>query len=55
MSRGGMAPNHRFQPTLTPLGRFSHRTVPAAAERLSEHCPVVVDIQDRDLDRRGEG
>ena len=24
--------------------------MPAAAERLSDHCPVVVDIQDRDLD-----
>jgi endonuclease/exonuclease/phosphatase family metal-dependent hydrolase len=24
--------------------------LPAAAERLSDHCPVVVDIQDRDLD-----
>jgi hypothetical protein len=23
---------------------------PTAAERLSDHCPVVVDIQDRDLD-----
>jgi hypothetical protein len=23
--------------------------MPAAAERLSDHCPVVVDIQDRDL------
>jgi predicted extracellular nuclease len=25
-------------------------SMPAAAERLSDHCPVVVDIQDRDLD-----
>jgi PII-like signaling protein len=24
--------------------------MPAAAERLSDHCPVVVEIQDRDLD-----
>jgi exonuclease III len=24
--------------------------MPAAAERLSDHCPVVVDIQDKDLD-----
>jgi predicted extracellular nuclease len=24
--------------------------MPAASERLSDHCPVVVDIQDRDLD-----
>jgi endonuclease/exonuclease/phosphatase family metal-dependent hydrolase len=24
--------------------------LPAAAERLSDHCPVVVDIEDRDLD-----
>jgi hypothetical protein len=24
--------------------------LPAAAERLSDHCPVVVEIQDRDLD-----
>jgi len=24
--------------------------MPAAAERLSDHCPVVVDIQDRDFD-----
>jgi exonuclease III len=24
--------------------------LPAAAELLSDHCPVVVDIQDRDLD-----
>ena len=24
--------------------------MPAASERLSGHCPVVVDIQDRDLD-----
>ena len=24
--------------------------MPAAAERLSDHCPVVVDIQGRDLD-----
>jgi predicted extracellular nuclease len=24
--------------------------LPAAAERLSDHCPVVVDIQDRDRD-----
>ena len=24
--------------------------LPAAAQRLSDHCPVVVDIQDRDLD-----
>jgi predicted extracellular nuclease len=24
--------------------------LPAAAERLSDHCPVVVDIQDRDLE-----
>jgi endonuclease/exonuclease/phosphatase family metal-dependent hydrolase len=24
--------------------------MPAAAERLSDHCPVVVDIEDRDLD-----
>jgi hypothetical protein len=24
--------------------------MPAAAQRLSDHCPVVVDIQDRDLD-----
>jgi hypothetical protein len=24
--------------------------LPAAAERLSDHCPVVVDLQDRDLD-----
>jgi hypothetical protein len=24
--------------------------LPAAAERLSDHCPVVVDIQDQDLD-----
>jgi predicted extracellular nuclease len=24
--------------------------MPAAAERLSNHCPVVVDIQNRDLD-----
>jgi predicted extracellular nuclease len=24
--------------------------MPAAAKRLSDHCPVVVDIQDRDLD-----
>jgi hypothetical protein len=24
--------------------------LPAAAERLSDHCAVVVDIQDRDLD-----
>jgi hypothetical protein len=23
---------------------------PAAAERLSDHCPVVVEIQDRDVD-----
>ena len=23
--------------------------MPAAAEHLSDHCPVVVDIQDRDL------
>jgi predicted extracellular nuclease len=25
-------------------------TLPAAAERLSDHCPVVVSIRDRDLD-----
>jgi hypothetical protein len=25
-------------------------TMPAAAERLSDHCPVLVEIQDRDLD-----
>jgi hypothetical protein len=24
--------------------------MPAAAARMSDHCPVVVDIQDRDLD-----
>jgi len=24
--------------------------MPVAAERLSDHCPVVVEIQDRDLD-----
>jgi exonuclease III len=24
--------------------------MPAASERLSDHCPVVVDIQDRDRD-----
>jgi exonuclease III len=24
--------------------------MPAAAERLSDHCPVVLEIQDRDLD-----
>ncbi len=24
--------------------------MPAAAQRLSDHCPVVVDLQDRDLD-----
>jgi hypothetical protein len=24
--------------------------LPAAAERLSDHCAVVVDLQDRDLD-----
>jgi predicted extracellular nuclease len=24
--------------------------MPAAAERLSDHCPVIVEIQDRDLD-----
>jgi exonuclease III len=24
--------------------------LPAAAERLSDHCPVVVDLQDRDRD-----
>jgi hypothetical protein len=24
--------------------------MPAASKRLSDHCPVVVDIQDRDLD-----
>jgi hypothetical protein len=29
--------------------------LPAAAERLSDYCPVVVEIQDRDLECRGMG
>src|SRR5688572_15122625 len=29
--------------------------MPVAAERLSDHSPVVVEIQDRDLDRGGVG
>jgi hypothetical protein len=31
------------------LARFVSGAMPAAAERLSDHCPVVVEIQDRDL------
>jgi hypothetical protein len=29
--------------------------LPAAAERLSDHCPVVVEIQDRDMEWRKTG
>ena len=41
---------------LQPLIRVIQKSIwiweamPVAAERLSDHCPVVVEIQDRDLD-----
>jgi hypothetical protein len=31
VSREGLSPHNKFQPTLTPLAHFSNRTVTAAA------------------------